>query len=242
MVKDEADVIETTISHMLGQVDRIVAIDNGSTDGTDEILQSLPVEFRRDEDPKHYQARKITAAARTAGGRYIVPFDADEVWYGTNGRTVREAIRQNGRGWIFVAEMFEHVPTDGAGANPFERMEYRKREPNPLQKVAAKRKDDLTFIEGAHSANYNGEYPATIRFKLEIRHFPYRSPSQFISKVRNGYNGRKATDLPEDVSPHFRRFGRMLEDGGEEALSEYFWSNIYRETSDPELVRDPCPL
>lgn len=244
LVKDEADIIERTVTHMLGQVDHVVVVDNGSTDGTVEILEQLPVELRHDDDPAHYQARKLTAIGRTAGGYFVVPFDADEIWYTTGGARIGDLIwRYRTRAWIFTAELLEHVPTDASGEDhPFDQMKFRKRHANPLLKVAARRSDIMTFTEGAHSVHFNGEYPATVPWKLEVRHFPYRSPKQFISKVRNGYNGRIATDLPDEVSPHLRRFGQMLRDGGEEALEQYFWSNIYRERDDPELVKDPCPL
>ncbi len=243
MVKDEADIIGRTITYMMGQVDHIIAVDNGSTDGTREILEELPVELRDDPDPSHYQARKITALARSSSGDYILPFDADEVWYTTSRERIHTAISKYHKRdvWIFTAELIEHVPTNNGVGHPFDRMKWRKGYANPLLKVAARRRNDMVFIEGAHSVNYNGNYPRTLQGQLEIRHFPYRSPEQFISKVRNGYNGRMLTDLPEDVSPHLRYFGRMLNDRGEGALEDYFWKEIYRDEGDPELVKDPCP-
>ena len=42
MVRDEADIIETTVRHMLTQVDVVIVADNRSVDGTREILDSLP--------------------------------------------------------------------------------------------------------------------------------------------------------------------------------------------------------
>lgn len=42
MVKNEADIVEQTIRHLLDQgVDHILAADNGSSDGTYEILLEL---------------------------------------------------------------------------------------------------------------------------------------------------------------------------------------------------------
>jgi hypothetical protein len=42
MVRDEIDVIERTVEHMAYQCDSVVIADNGSEDGTRELLGTLP--------------------------------------------------------------------------------------------------------------------------------------------------------------------------------------------------------
>jgi glycosyltransferase involved in cell wall biosynthesis len=44
LVKDEADILDATIRHALGFCDRIIYLDNGSTDGSWEIIQALAAE------------------------------------------------------------------------------------------------------------------------------------------------------------------------------------------------------
>ena len=63
MVKNEADVIETTIRHIAAHVDHVIVADNGSTDGTRELLDELPCEVIDDPDPAYYQSRKMSALA-----------------------------------------------------------------------------------------------------------------------------------------------------------------------------------
>src|SRR5690606_6750737 len=129
---------------------------------------------------------------------------------------------------------------------------YRRAAAAPLRKVACRRHPDLVIHQGNHSATFPGvRHPLTITGELEVRHFPYRSPEQFISKIRNGAAAYAATDLPENVGSHWRQYGRYLDEHGEEAVIE----DIYRKwfwRSDPgdvvidgerqeALVYDPVP-
>lgn len=91
MARDEADVIGSTVAHMLAQVDAVIVADNLSTDRTREILDEMAsahpgrLVVVEDPDPAYRQSEKMTALALRArldfGAEWIVPFDADEVWY-----------------------------------------------------------------------------------------------------------------------------------------------------------------
>lgn len=250
LVKDEIDVIERTVRHMATQVDALLVADNGSTDGTRELLgelaEDLPMTVLDDHEKAHYQARKLTALAGTAaehGAEWVVPFDADEIHFAFAGR-IADVIRSVPSAWIFTADMYEHRPTArDEGEHPFDRMAWRDPDLNPLLKIACRTHRTVAIHEGSHSVDYSGDYPETVSGQLHIRHFPYRSPEQFVSKARNGSAGRNATDLdPEEVSPHLREYGRLLAEGGPPALEYLFYDRFYSE--DPEadgLVLDPCP-
>src|ERR1700688_33804 len=100
LVKDEADIIEFTLRHLKAQVDWIYAADNGSTDGTREILDALEngtaeawLTVLDDPVVAYYQAEKMTALAvraRMNGYQWVIPADADEFWYATDGRPIRD--------------------------------------------------------------------------------------------------------------------------------------------------------
>lgn len=245
LIKDEADIIERTISHMLGQVDRVIVADNRSTDGTRQILDRMDVEVVDDPVLGHWQSRKITTLAeraRAEGATWVVPFDADELWFARLGRVgdVLEAIPPAAQ--LVEAVIFDHVPTaDARGGDPVERMGWRRAQQEPLHKVACRPQDGLTVHQGNHCADYGTPFPLWVRDQLVIRHFPYRSPEQFISKARNGSAAYAATDLPEDMGAHKRLYGRLLEEGGEQALRAYYAERFYVEDPEnaPSLTYDP---
>lgn len=256
LVKDEEDVIERTVRHMAGQVDELIVADNMSSDATREILDELacdlPLEVLEDRELAHYQGRKLTDLAHLArerGATWVIPFDADELHYAVGHDRIADVLTSDPDAWIYTSQLYEHPFTDellgirGHRGHAFERMGYRWREPSPLLKIAARTDRRLVITEGSHSCNFAGTYPKTIGGQIEIRHFPYRSVEQFIRKARNGSVGRNATDLGPEVGGHLREWGRILEEGGEDALAAYFVENLVRVNPDArdDLVWDPAP-
>src|SRR5688572_11654372 len=72
MVRNEADILPLVLDHFEAQgVDRILVSDNGSTDGTLEMLEDRSAQGRvvlaRDLEPAYYQAAKMTRLAHAAG-------------------------------------------------------------------------------------------------------------------------------------------------------------------------------
>jgi glycosyltransferase involved in cell wall biosynthesis len=80
MVKDEADIVRWTVATIVEQVDHVLVADNGSTDGTRQLVESVGAEVVDDPEPAYYQSDKMSHLARVAASRgadWIVPFDAD---------------------------------------------------------------------------------------------------------------------------------------------------------------------
>lgn len=247
MVRDEADVIGGTLRHMADEVDGLVVADNLSTDDTHKILDGLelpvPLIVLDDPDPAYHQSHKMTHLARHAadhGAEWIVPFDADELWFTPEGR-VADVIEASGVS-IAEATLYNHFPTavDPAETDPFDRIVWRQREPGALPKVAFRWHPDAVIEQGNHGVWLSSKVQRARL--LEIRHFPYRSEAQFIRKARNGAAAYRAANLPEHVGAHWRSYGDLLERHGEEALLEvfhrYFW---FLSPTDAGLTPDQAP-
>lgn len=249
MVKDEADVIAGTISHLAHEgVDRFVIADNGSTDGTRDILdwlaETLPISITDDPEVGYYQSAKVTRLARIAaeehGATWIVPFDADEVWVFAGDRIATELEASTAD--VIGAALFNHFPSaiDPPGADPFRTILWRQPGPAPLPKVAFRWRDGAVIQQGNHGVTLPGD--VVMSAGLQIRHFPYRTVEQFIRKARNGAAAYRATDLPADVGAHWRGYGDLHDRGGDEALADvfrtYFWN---LSPADAGLVLDPAP-
>lgn len=87
-VKNEIDIVEAFARHTLTLVDHLVVLDNGSQDGTVDVLQALakeglPLEIVEDASPGQYQPQRMTRLMHEhAMARYhadwVFPLDGDE--------------------------------------------------------------------------------------------------------------------------------------------------------------------
>lgn len=260
MVKDEADVILQTIEHLRGQgIDHFYVMDNGSTDGTWEILAGLlavpqlqqDMTLFHDSEVGYYQSRKMTDLQRRAHGdgfQWFVPCDADELWSGESEfDTVREVLdAQPGHVGGVYARLYDHYATgrdDMQEPDPFKRLVWRVPVAQALPKVAVRTDPRVVIEMGNHGAfvwEMGWRSDLTFAEGLRIDHFPYRSADQFISKARNGSAAyRAAPDLPESAGVHWRAYGDILARSGEAGLRAHFREHFYYPEPEAELVKDP---
>lgn len=248
LVKDEADIIEPVLDHLSRNVDAMIVCDNGSTDGTRELLDSWQrlsdqLLVLDDFGVAYYQSRKMTQLARMASERghaWVVPVDADEVWYAPGSRVADLLAAQGPDVQIMRAALYNHLPTarDPVHRNPLRRLGWRQRAPGALPKVAARLHPTLTIEAGNHGAHYDGPHVATDG--LVIRHFSWRSPEQYLRKIRNGCVAYAETNLPEAIGAHWR----MLAGHSDEEIMAHYdrWFFVPEPEADPALIYDPAPI
>jgi hypothetical protein len=260
MVRDELDVIEGWIRHHADEVDYLLIADNGSTDGTRDVLTRLAREFRGrlivqdDPEPAYFQSRKMSAlAARAAdrfGATWILPADADEIWYA---RTDRIRVALADLPWNVVkVPIYNHICTalDEPGDDPFRTMVWRQAQAQkPLGKVAFRYQPGAVVWQGNHGVDLPDPGPLGMLTDplLEIRHLPVRGPKHMVRKARNGkaaYDAARAADpdMPADWGLHWTQWGQILEAHGEEMLMDGFRQHWWHRLPYlAGLVRDPAP-
>lgn len=208
MVRNEADVLEGTVTQLASQgVDRVLCVDNGSTDATRDVLASaardLPLIVGHDSWTAFEQSAKMTVladAARRAGASWVLPFDADERWMGQGG-SVADVLRGTAAP-IVLAELVNAFP------DPLQDGAWRLDPTAHHDPKMAFRPMRGTVIG---MGNHRVMRPGDIVPGLGIVHLPWRSFEQFRAKVEHGSRALAATQLSPEAGWHWRRLGEMDE-------------------------------
>ncbi len=160
-VRNEADVIEANLRHHLAHgVDFFVVTDNGSDDGTREILQRwqdaglMEVFDEPDEDFWSRAHGWVTRMARVAADRHaadwVLHADADEFWVAPAGSLKAALGSVPDRYQVVLAPRPEFLPRPD-GEEPFyERMMARERYSRLRPKVAHRGIAGVALHQGAH--------------------------------------------------------------------------------------------
>lgn len=237
-IRDEEDVIGPVLRHHLAEgLDRVVVADNLSTDGTRDIIAALAAEDDRvvvvdDTDPGHSHDRKMSALAADAyrqGASWVLPFDADEVWYSPDGRTIAEALADIPEEVTIVrAPGWDHIVTDEQDA-PFS--PHRRPQHQTLAKVMFRAHPHPVVHFGQHGVEIPG---AHIDGALHYRHFQYRSLEQMTRKFRDGREAVEAAGAHPLHCSHWRQ-GALSTESELQAQ----WDAL---CSEEGLVFDPAPF
>lgn len=207
MVRDEADVIAAMLEHHLAQgVDLIIATDNGSVDGTREILAEYASHgvLELADHPTHDKNQRdiVTAMARRAavdfGADWVLNADADEFFVPVDhSLSLREAFARIsptlGSFRASVVNLTGAPAKDGSGLRRLTWRDERTEEvlaaeaglrsqptANAIHVGAAK----VTVKQGNHHVSIPSLGQPAPEVAIEVLHLPWRSFSQFDRKVR----------------------------------------------------------
>lgn len=204
LAKNEADVVDANVSyHLNAGVDFIVATDNGSTDGTLEILERYErlgvLELIREPSSDFQQGAWVTRMARLAserGADWVINADADEFWWPRAGNLKEALERLPDRYGVVHGVWRPFVPRPDDGEFFAERLTVRLsmqaaiNDPTnpfrPARKATHRAHPHVTVrdgnhdVEGAQLVTLHGWYP------LEVFHLPLRSRAQVERKYAGG--------------------------------------------------------
>lgn len=240
MVRDEIDIVESMLLHHVQQgVDVFIITDNGSVDGTWEVLEEFArhhqVDLRQDPVHRKQQSSVVTTMARDAysqwGADWVINADADEFWKPLDvSKTLREVISTYSQDiGAFPVDVVNLTGEPARNGTSFARLAYRdRRTETQLHQVGLRAQPthnclhvgapDVEVIQGNHWTSIPwGERPDAA-LDIEVLHVPWRSWRQYKSKILN--MGKSYMDNP-DATPspnhHGMRDYQRLLDGSLEA-------------------------
>ena len=226
LCRNEADIIASTIEfHLRRGVDLILAMDNGSTDGTVAILERYQRQgvLRLLHEPSHthdqavWVSRMARMAAEEHGADWVIPCDADEFWWPSAGCIQAELARVPSELMVVQVDRVNFLPP--AAEAPldlpfYQRQTLRERQSrnslgDPLPPKVCHRADPaITVSDGNHTVLLSGEplwaQPGAVG--LEILHFPVRNYQQLERKIRDGAEAlARNTRVPAHVGSTWRQ-------------------------------------
>lgn len=227
VVRNEADIIGQVVEHLIRQgVEAIIVADNRSDDGTRQALEraavDAPIYVCSDPIDAFYQDVKMTVLAEIArdlGAEWVVPFDADELWF-ARGETLSEHLRRSDDD-VVTAKIHNVFPSwdDPPANDPLVRLRHMDRKPHYLEKVAFRPRSLFYLGMGNHRVDVRG----TVGNGLFVAHFPWRDREQVRRKVLQGTRGLEKANLTSETSVHWRRVAAWSEaeliDGWDQLLA-----------------------
>ena len=254
LVRSAADIVGTTIRyHLHLGFDEVLVIDNGSPDGTAEILdrlaQSNPRVRWRSDEGAYQQAELTTQLAREAfhaGADWVVPFDADEFWYAPSA-SFRDVLSNSSAGALRASLVHYIQVRDQSHATAGGLLTMTRRAPRMIgppdraralieakeigfveamypPKWICRASEELEFAPGSHAAaNISGTADTTA--ELVCLHAPLRSRNSLLRKAEHSER-LVAAGMPPYQGWHVHRAAALIAADG---LESEWAANSYDE-------------
>lgn len=239
LCRNEVDIIEANIRvHASLGVDVFVVMDNGSTDGTRERLDSLSEEFEVhviDQPSQTYQQAKwmkqLAVYARDKlGARWVISNDADEFWLPEKA-DLKSYLKANDS--VVTVERSNMLLTEEALSDSyhFSQASHRVLYPVCYDRDVQKQDDQISMLlvpispkviinpkgliklsGGNHRAKHYGRFlSARKEAGIRVYHYPIRSYKQFEANIQQR---QQLLKLPNArMGDHYRRWVRLYEEG-----------------------------
>lgn len=213
LVRNEADIVaDNIIYHARKGVDGFVVMDNGSTDGTLEILESLKLNYQivviNNPAGIYQQSKWMTRLAKIARNTFKADFvisnDADEFWMLDEGLKYSDVLDKGDS--VVTVNRVNSVFTEDIFLPYYSYKDACYRVKQPIQysiddqlnnknicmqlvpispKVIVSPKGLIRIKGGNHRAKHMNVFGKRFEKKITVIHFPIRSYAGFLSNIEN---------------------------------------------------------
>lgn len=227
MVRDEADIIAAMIEHHLAQgVDVIIVTDNGSIDGTREILARYEDDARVEilDHPVHDKNQSAVVSSMASRAKtvhdadWVINADADEFFVPVDpALTLKQAFNniptKIGAFSVPVTNLTGVPAARGVGLARLIWRDERDEDSlmatvalhaHPTPDVVHVGREGITVQQGNHGVNIRSTGKPDPQWAIESLHVPWRSYAQYSGKVERA--GRAYESNPE-LNPSPRHHG-----------------------------------
>lgn len=237
IVRDESDIVLENIKyHACQGVDAFAVLDNGSTDGTYEILEQARSSFDlllfRDGDGFRKEERSLflaTEIKQRLGASHLISNDADEFWLPQGITSLKHLISESTP--VLKINRFNFILGKSESGRPDYRFYHSINlvsRPLGLQPAVLDPSTPLSFpmalrtmpgkifcsleglhhiSKGNHSVVHEAGAPSPSDAAI-ILHYPIRSYEQFLRKVSN--HSQSLWQGPQKQSWHLKRWAEMI--------------------------------